>query len=203
MGVAIRFPVALFGAFAFCAGLFWVLHTLVSGPVGDFELKPPLKIDFTPQRKDTVVQERQDKPERPKITQVPKMPSVSPTTAPDASPPMVLRAEPVVNRGDFGKLTISGSDRDVMPLVRINPEYPRREAARGIEGWVQLEFNITPAGTVDGARVIDADPKNAFDQAALKAIARWKYNPKIVDGKAVERRGIQVVLRFELDNKGG
>ena len=45
---------------------------------------------------------------------------------------------------------------------------------------------------------IAADPQNVFDQAALNAIARWRYNPRIVNGEAVERVGVQTEIRFEL-----
>ena len=92
-----------------------------------------------------------------------------------------------------------GSDRDVIPLVRINPEYPNRARERGIEGWVQVQFTITPAGTVADQKVVDADPKGLFERAALDAIGRWKYNPKVVDGRAMERRGVMVVLTFKLE----
>jgi periplasmic protein TonB len=84
-------------------------------------------------------------------------------------------------------------------LVRINPEYPSRARSRGVEGWVQIEFTITPAGTVKDPKVIDAEPKGLFERAALEAISRWKYNPKVEEGRPVERRGIQIVLRFELE----
>ena len=102
---------------------------------------------------------------------------------------------------ELGKMSISGgSDRDVIPLVRINPDYPQRALSRGIEGWVLVEFTITPSGTVADPKVIDADPKGIFEEPALKAIARWKYNPKVEEGVAVERRGIRVVLRFDLED---
>ena len=39
-------------------------------------------------------------------------------------------------------------------------------------------------------KVVDADPKGLFESAALEAIGRWKYNPKVVDGRAMERRGV-------------
>ncbi|RPH46954.1 MAG: energy transducer TonB, partial [Lysobacterales bacterium] len=67
------------------------------------------------------------------------------------------------------------------------------------EGWVQVQFTITPAGTVSDQKVVDADPKGLFERAALDAIGRWKYNPKVVDGRAMERRGVMVVLTFKLE----
>ena len=75
----------------------------------------------------------------------------------------------------------------------------RTARERGIEGWVQVQFTITPAGTVADQKVVDADPKGLFERAALDAIGRWKYNPKVVDGRAMERRGVMVVLTFKLE----
>ena len=71
--------------------------------------------------------------------------------------------------------------------MRINPDYPPRALSRGLEGWVQVQFTITATGTVANAVVVNAEPKNIFDDAALKAIARWRYNPKVDGGVAVER----------------
>ena len=71
--------------------------------------------------------------------------------------------------------------------------------SRGLEGWVQVQFTITPTGTVEEAVVVNAEPKNIFDDAALKAIARWRYNPKVEGGVAVERVGVQTIIRFQLE----
>jgi protein TonB len=95
----------------------------------------------------------------------------------------------------------AGSDRDVVPLVRIAPDYPPRALQRGIEGWVQVQFTITPTGTVKDAKVVNAEPKQMFDDAALKSIARWRYNPKIENGTAVERVGVQTIIRFQLEGQ--
>jgi protein TonB len=93
----------------------------------------------------------------------------------------------------------AGSDQDVLPLVRIAPDYPARAAARGIEGWVIVQFTITPTGSVRDPVVVEAMPKNVFDDAALKAIARWRYNPKVEGGVAVERVGVRTIIRFVLE----
>ena len=87
---------------------------------------------------------------------------------------------------------------NVMPLVRVAPEYPPQALARGIEGWVLLEFTITTAGAVKDAVVVDSNPTSLFDEAALKAISRWRYDPLLEGGVPVERRGIQTRLVFEL-----
>ncbi len=106
---------------------------------------------------------------------------------------------------DFGDLEGSPhlggapSDGDILPLVRIEPRYPARALQREIEGWVLLEFSISPAGTVVNPFVVDSEPPRTFDRSALRAVSRWKYKPKVQDGVAVIRHGVQVVLTFELE----
>ncbi len=106
---------------------------------------------------------------------------------------------------DFGELQggphLGGAptDGDILPLVRIEPRYPARALQREIEGWVLLEFSISPAGTVINPFVVDSEPPRTFDRAALRAVARWKYKPKVQDGLTVTRHGVQVVLTFELE----
>jgi protein TonB len=92
------------------------------------------------------------------------------------------------------------SDTDIIPIVRVNPQYPIRATERGIEGWVEVEFTISAAGTVKNPVVIAARPGTIFNRAALRAIRKWKYNPKIEDGVAVERPGVKVRLTFELED---
>jgi protein TonB len=113
----------------------------------------------------------------------------------------VAQLTPVIDaRGAMSRMTMSaGSDRDVIPLVRIPPEYPPRALSRGLEGWVQIQFTITATGMVRDPMVVNAEPKNIFDDAALKAIARWRYNPKVEGGVAVERVGVQTIIRFQLE----
>lgn len=91
-------------------------------------------------------------------------------------------------------------DTDIVPLVRVNPQYPLSALERGIEGWVEVEFTITPQGTVKDPVVVDSDPRWIFDRAALRAIRKWKYRPKIVDGVPVERKGVRVRLNFQIEN---
>jgi protein TonB len=101
----------------------------------------------------------------------------------------------------MSKMTMSaGSDRDIIPLVRINPDYPPRALSRGIEGYVIVQFTITATGMVKDVIVVDAKPKGLFDDAAVRAVGRWRYNPKVVDGVAVERVGIQTMITFQLED---
>lgn len=90
------------------------------------------------------------------------------------------------------------AEGDIIPIVVIRPMYPRDAAMQGLEGWVKVEFTITPVGTVKDPRVIDADPPRIFNREALRAILKWKFKPRVVDGVAVERGATQTI-EFSLD----
>ena len=101
---------------------------------------------------------------------------------------------------DIGGKGLQGqSDGDILPIVRVPPQYPTRALSRGIEGWVLLEFSISPTGTVMDPVVIDAEPTSIFNRAAIRAVTKWKYKPRIEAGKPVVRQGVQTVITFELD----
>jgi protein TonB len=88
---------------------------------------------------------------------------------------------------------------EAVPLVRVSPLYPPRAQSRGVEGWVLLQFTITPQGTTKDIEVLDADPKGYFERAAKDAVKKYKYKPRIVDGVAVDWPGVQLVISFKLE----
>ena len=94
-------------------------------------------------------------------------------------------------------------DGDATPIVRIEPKYPVQAARDGINGYVVMRFSIMEDGSVDEVEVIEAEPKRIFDKEAIRALKRWKYSPKIENGKAMKQPGIKVRLDFNLDNAGG
>jgi len=66
-------------------------------------------------------------------------------------------------------------DGALEPLIAGVPEYPDAARARGLRGAVEVEFTVTPQGTVESPRVVAAEPRNVFDSAALAAVARRRY----------------------------
>jgi protein TonB len=197
---ALRVPVAVASGALLAAAVFLGLFNLVNVP---FDIQPTanaIDIIFTPQRRDTPVENKRD----PKIARV--QPTVTPVpgriggseTGVDVTP--VRFDRPVVRVGGPETGLPSGSDRDVLPLVRVAPDYPPRALAAGTQGWVQVQFSITPTGAVRDPVVVASEPGSVFDEAALKAIARWRYNPRVEGGQAVERVGLQTVIRFALED---
>lgn len=90
------------------------------------------------------------------------------------------------------------ADGDLLPIVAITPDYPERARSRSIEGYVVLEFTVNARGQVENARVIDAEPAAVFNHAALRAIERFRYRPRVVNGEALAVRGVKTRLRFNL-----
>jgi len=186
-------------------GLFWVMQALISMEgAGLGDAGPRYNINFVRLKRDETLNEKKR-----------KMPDRTPPEEQPPPPPMNLARNLDLNQdiggidvgidldlglGDGTGIVAHQGDTDIVPVVRVNPQYPIRAEERGIEGWVELEFTISAAGTVKDARVSSAKPKGVFDRAALRAIKKWKYNPKIEDGVAVERPGVTVRLRFDLED---
>jgi protein TonB len=197
---ALRIPIAVIVGGLFTSSMFWLLWSLVGTAFDIGDQAEATRIEFSRMRRDTeVATKRDEKIERERPPPTPEQPRMAFSAGGVEN--NVAQLTPVVDaRGAMSRMSMTaGSDRDVIPLVRINPDYPPRALSRGLEGWVQVQFTITPTGTVANAVVVNAEPKNIFDDAALKAIARWRYNPKVENGTAVERVGVQTIIRFQLE----
>jgi protein TonB len=195
-----RFPASVVAALV-TFSLFWLMQALI-GVTGELrEGRVTAKVDFIRLRKDTQVEtKKREIPEKQLPDKPPPLPDMNfaPSRLGGAD---ALALDFGVGDLDVGGagLGVGGSDSDAIPVVRVNPQYPIRAAERGIEGWVELAFTITASGTVKDPVVIAARPARIFDSEALRAIAKWRYNPKIVEGKPVERKGMKVRLRFRLE----
>lgn len=95
--------------------------------------------------------------------------------------------------GAMGAGVDMGKDGGIIPIVTIAPNYPRKAAIAKIEGWVKIEFTITETGAVVGPKVIESKPVRIFDREALRAILKYKFKPKIVDGVAMTQVATQQI----------
>jgi periplasmic protein TonB len=88
---------------------------------------------------------------------------------------------------------MSGFDTDVIPVVRVPPAYPQRAKQAKLEGSVTMAVTIRPDGSVADVQVLESNPPRLFDQAAIQAMQRWKFRPKIVNGKPEAQRARQTI----------
>jgi TonB family protein len=82
-------------------------------------------------------------------------------------------------------------------LKSVNPMYPQKATAASTQGWVELDFTVGVNGTVSDVAVHAASPPGIFDQAALAALAQWRYQPVLHDGKPTPQRA-RIRIRFAL-----
>jgi len=200
--MALRLSIAVGLACVVTFGLFWAMQALI-GASGELkEGRSGASIEFIRLKRDrSPAEKKREPPKREKPEQQPPPPemdlakNMNPSDAVGEIMPMV---DTEAELGKAASLGAGGGDRDVVPLVRIDPQYPPQAKQRRIEGWVDIEFTIGPAGTVDDPKVIGAYPPAVFEQSALRAVRRWRYNAKMVDGVAVSQHGVQVRIRFKL-----
>jgi protein TonB len=183
--------------------LFFVMQWMVAS--GSFDLNEARRIkviDFVRLKRSEEVREKQRELPKREAPERPAPPDVDMSDVPKpAAGALALAAtslQPDLELSGSG-LGSAASDADVIPLVRVNPQYPSRALLAGVEGWVHLEFTVTTAGTVKDVTVLDADPRGYFEKSAEQAVLKYKYKPKIEDGAPVERAGVQIILSFKLN----
>jgi protein TonB len=112
-----------------------------------------------------------------------------------------LNLSATVGGGPIGGSVGTGGmfDGDLMPLQRIPPQYPSDARRARITGWVVLEVTVNADGSVRGVKVTDSKPKGLFEAAAAQAVLRWKFKPKVKDGKPIEQKGSQKI-EFNLND---
>ncbi len=155
-------------------------------------------LDFVRLEEDQELQTKQRKPKPP--------------PPPDEPPPDMPKPEfesSDISQGvDVGAVDVNvnlnvegggfSSDGEYLPIVKVNPQYPRRAQTRGIEGYVLLEYIVTKTGAVRDPVVIEAKPPGIFNRAAINAALKYKYKPKVVNGEPIDVAGVKTRITFEM-----
>lgn len=161
--------------------------------------KPPLAIDPIFKEVDEKLIVKPSPLPKPEVVRPPSLPKESPKS----EDPKVISFTP--NQGvkaiDVSPtITLGGNpnNREITPIIRIDPSYPIDAARDGIEGYVELNFSVNELGSVTDIVIVDSSPKRMFDRAAKRALAKWKYRPRTKNGTAINQTGLSVVLEFTL-----
>ncbi len=191
MRVLILAPLALL----VCALVFWLMQLMITPSTEVVKREDNVAmVDFIRNLKDSSSDTKQrnlKEPKKPKTPPMPKAPKVQQTAAQNMSLNMPnIKPDFSSFKGNGLGNMLSGygfGDSDVIALVQPKPRYPAQALSRKIEGWVMVRFNITKEGTVDSVEVVDSKPKGVFEREAVRAAWRYKFKPKLVDGKPVEQ----------------
>jgi TonB family protein len=114
--------------------------------------------------------------------------------------PSQAMATPVPRRP--GSAATPSETQEARLIQHVAADYPPEAARKGVEGSVDVSFTISAQGKVSDITVTSAVPSDIFNRAAIAAVRRWKYEPKTVNGVAVEAHQ-QLRLQFKLDPRGG
>ena len=155
-------------------------------------------LDFVRLQDDQEIETKQRKPKPPP----------PPDEPPPDMPKPDFEASDISQGVDIGAVSVDvslsvegggfSSDGEYLPIVKVNPQYPRRALTRGIEGYVILEYVVTKIGGVRDPVVIEAKPPGIFNRAAINAALKYKYKPKVVNGEAIDVAGVKTRIVLEL-----
>ena len=203
--IIIRWAVSMLMAAGITLGLFYFMQALIAtGADLDQRVTVVKIVDATMPEIELEVLEEIDKPEPIKddtevVEDVPDR-QVSLSDGPSLN---IDRASIEIDTGlQLSNASISATDGDMLPLVAIAPQYPTRAAQRGVEGWCLVSFTVNGLGNVveESIVVVDAEPTDMFDRSSIRAAARFKFQPRVVDGQGVAVEDVQYVFRYELED---
>jgi len=88
-----------------------------------------------------------------------------------------------------------GQTRPVNVVRRVEPEYPDLARQARVEGDVTIQVTIGPSGRIERAIVVEG--AGLLDEAALKAVRQWTFEPALRDGVPVSST-LNYTLSFRL-----
>ena len=199
----VRFSLAGFFSLTATFFMFFFMESLIrpSGNIYVEDTGPVPEFDFVRLEKDTPVTPRKRVQPPPEVTDQPPVPPPETQIDPDDRSTRISfnELEKDIPIGPTNPDLFSISEGEMVPVLKVQPDYPRRAIVNGIEGFVVVEFTVTATGATRDIKVIDAMPENIFNQASVRATAKFKYKPRVVDGTPVEVTGVQNKFIFQLD----
>ena len=197
-----RYAFSIFVGSVITLSLIFVMHLLIEHAEDAISKEGnKFQLDFVRVKKNETLNTEDFTPEKPQ-----KPPEVPPETPPqdsdvvDPNAPTINIPAPEVSAtvdiGGPGGMNIA--EGDYLPIVRVAPVYPARALSRGIEGYCDMSFTVTTTGTVADP-IVTFSTSSLFDRAATRAVLKFKYKPRVVDGVPVDVPGVTTRIRFQLE----
>jgi len=198
--IVIGIPIAAIVVLA----LFTFMYKVIGGyePPSDAE-EPLVLAKITPQQNESDVKTRQrakprklasaDKPPPPPQFTASKSDINLPTPQIKGAAPTNLKIERVQS---LAIDPVAISDRDAQPIRPPIVNYPDRAAQRGTEGSCDVKFDVDTRGKPKN--IVATCTDSVFKREAEKAVSKVEFAPKIIRGKAAERRNVVYPIEFNL-----
>jgi len=198
-----RYAFSIIAGSAVTLSLLFVMQILIAS--GEEALVKPREravLDFVRVRRNENVNTQDITPDKP-----PKPPQVPPEVPPqdmdniDPNAPTINVPPPSVAQnldiGGPGGMNIA--EGDYLPIVRVAPVYPARAQSRGLEGYVDMSFTVTATGSVIDP-IVSFSTSRLFERAATRAVLKFKYKPRVVDGVPVSVPGVKTRITFKMED---
>ena len=156
-------------------------------------------VDFVYSPEDEVVKTKIKKPELPKEAEIPPQIIVDNVIIDD----VVDTSTQWLGEDQFGhtKQVLTAIENSQLILaIGYPPQYPASAVSRGIEGYAVVGFSVDSTGSVYDAFIIESEPGNTFDRVSLKAIMKFKYKARKVDGQTVNTDGQRYMFSYKMDS---
>ncbi len=154
-----------------------------------------VKRNETLNTEDLTPEKPQKPPETPPEVPPQDLDSIDPNAPTVNIPPPTVSTDVAVS-GPGGMNIAEG---DYLPIVRVAPVYPARALSRGLEGYVDMSFTVTTTGTVKDP-VVTFSTSSLFERAAIRAVLKFKYKPRVVDGVPVEVPNVKTRISFQIED---
>ena len=191
MGAILAIPVA--------GGLFFIMQYLIASAnpeIDDSKQTRIADIHMPDTEIETNIEEKVEKPDEP---EQPPPDMSTPDVEMDMSMDVVNTAPQADVSIEINSTGMSSGDGEYLPIVKVAPIYPRRAQTRGISGYCIVEYTVTKSGAISNPQAVDCVPSGVFEKASVKAAAKFKYKPRVVDGEPIEVAGVQNKFTYELE----
>lgn len=198
-----RYAFSIVVGSAVTLSLLFIMQILIES--GEEALSKPRErhlLEFVRIRRNENINTEDITPDKP-----PKPPQVPPDIPPqdldniDPNAPTINIPPPSVSQsidiGGPGGMNIA--EGDYLPIVRVAPVYPARAQSRGLEGYVDMSFTVTATGSVADP-VVMFSTSGLFERAATRAVLKFKYKPRVVDGVPVDVPNVKTRITFRMED---
>ena len=192
--------IAIIGSVIITVALFTMMALMIESAATSIDKKDVRKLaEIVMPDREIDTRFKQKKPEKPEPLEAPPQQLTLDIPSPQMSATQETFEAPKITHNSTPTLGFSGSEGEYLPVVKVQPIYPRRALQRGISGYVVVEFTVTKSGSVTDVKVVEEEPSGIFSRSAMNAASKFKYKPRIVDGKAVDVIGVRNKIVFNIE----
>ena len=193
-----RLTIAALAALVITTVLLLIMQALIHGNDVAIEKQSNKIADIFMGKTEIEVKRTEKKPEKPQPQEEPPEP-IELDQLDDAQVNAdALSLQPSLKANmDFKGPGLNASDGEYLPFVKVQPAYPRRAQARGVQGFCTVAYTVTKQGTTKDIRIVDCSSK-LFERSSIQAAQKFKYKPRIIDGEAIEVPNVKNRFNYKL-----